>query len=598
MRRGIVAGVIFLITSACCFAAGGTCPSGANYLNPTTGALVTLSSLGITSCYYVAANGSDSNDGLSEATGHPWLHAPQMPNCSSNCATVQNAFNGPPAGTGFIFRGGDTWHFGASTSPSTGGQWTTGNNLNGTQTNPYYYGVDQSWYSGSSWARPILTGDNPVCGSPLTSGCTQGSLSTYTVKQYYVSSCDYQIGSANQMVAFAGSSHHIFDNFELTGVCQSAVGQPANHDEYINYGSSGDMRFFNLYIHGWTHAHYADVNGGGNCNSGNVCFGISIFAGGSNQTPDDTLRYVVVDGSDSDPIAAQACYCDWNDVAYSYFGNQSNAIVRFPHLFHDNLYEYWYENGHGNVLESVGDETGTNAFYNNVFRHINTLGDPGDPLLWLLPATGTTDYFFNDLIYDVGTMEYFIAGNNNSNQGAYILFNSTLQSNYSGNGISCSATGNSSSLYLANNYYVSDGSGFTITSSSNCSPRLMMQQTNLTMTNSTATSDSYSSSETYAYSPTSGSSPTVGAGTNEGSINSAFCSALGSAGLSAAATACASATTYACTYSTSNHAMTCPALTATARPPSGAWDVGAYQGSSTTTGAPPSAPTSLSTTAQ
>ena len=40
---------------------GGTCPSGANYVNPSnaTGSLVTLSSLGITNCYYIAANGSD-----------------------------------------------------------------------------------------------------------------------------------------------------------------------------------------------------------------------------------------------------------------------------------------------------------------------------------------------------------------------------------------------------------------------------------------------------------------------------------------------------------------------------------------------------------
>ena len=97
--------------------AGGACPSGANYTNPSnpTGPLVTLSTLGITSCYFIAANGSDSNSGTSEAS--PWLHAPGMGNCSNTCAGVSPN----TAGIGFIFRGGDTWHFGnSSATPYTG----------------------------------------------------------------------------------------------------------------------------------------------------------------------------------------------------------------------------------------------------------------------------------------------------------------------------------------------------------------------------------------------------------------------------------------------------------------------------------------------
>ena len=166
-------------------------------------------------------------------------------------------------GTGFIFRGGDTWHAGnSSTSPYTGdtAYYNCYEGNSGTLANPIYLGVDQTWYTGGSWARPILTGDNPICG-PLTLGgnCNQGGLSTYNVKQYYVSSCAYQVGSANYLLSLSGSSHFILDNFELTGLCQNATGQPANHDEYISYGSSGDMRYLNLYIHGWTHVQYADM---------------------------------------------------------------------------------------------------------------------------------------------------------------------------------------------------------------------------------------------------------------------------------------------------------------------------------------------------
>ena len=47
---------VVLLISANAFASGGACPSGANYLSPS-GTLVTLSSLGVTSCYFVSAVG-------------------------------------------------------------------------------------------------------------------------------------------------------------------------------------------------------------------------------------------------------------------------------------------------------------------------------------------------------------------------------------------------------------------------------------------------------------------------------------------------------------------------------------------------------------
>ena len=110
MRIKLLLAVIFLLVSThSAFAAGGACPTSASYLNATnpTSSLVTLASQGITACFYIAANGSDSNNGTSEAT--PWLHAPGMTSCTGSCAS-----NAPSGGTGYIFRGGDTWHFGTS----------------------------------------------------------------------------------------------------------------------------------------------------------------------------------------------------------------------------------------------------------------------------------------------------------------------------------------------------------------------------------------------------------------------------------------------------------------------------------------------------
>jgi hypothetical protein len=564
---GLVSCVLFLGGNS--FAAGGACPSAANYINAATpnGPLVTLSSLGVTSCYYVAANGSDSNTGTDEA--HPWGHAPGMPTCSNNCATLQNQGNGPPAGTGFIFRGGDTWHFGNSgASPYTGGSWITGSMLNGSQANPYYIGVDKSWYAGGSWARPILTADNPTSASTTLGPCA------------------YHSGSSNNMLAFDGASHFILDNFELTGFCQDSSGAPNGKDQYITYGYSGDMRFLNLYLHGWTHQQFGVPSDPQDCSAG-VCFNISIFHGGDEpNVPDDTFRYVVIDGSDSDPHAAQACYCDFWDVAYSYIGHQSNVITRYNHVYHDNLYEYWVENGHGNVMESVAEPAGTNVMYNSVFRHINYLNENGDPFIWWLPDPGTTDYFFNLLIYDVNNMEYFIAGNNNSNQGTYVLFNDTFQSNDSTAGISCSATGNSSTVKLANMQWVTESSTYLAAS---CSGRVASDVTGLLQTNAVATSNGYKSSDTYAYSPTYGTSPTVGQGTNQ---KNGYCAALQTAAnsdstLQDAATACLSDTRYACTYNASNHTVSCPARAQVSRSVTAAWDIGTYQYSGVGAPAPP-----------
>ena len=199
---------IFPISSTCF--AQGTCPANA----PMAG----------NHCYFVAATGSDSNNGTSEST--PWLHAPGMPNCTASCAAL-SAGNG---GIGIILRGGDTWHSGnSSASPYTGGTWdlydwfsysyagaNPGCNYEGTQTGCLYIGVDPTWYSGSSWARPILTGDNS-----LLSGI--GS---------FVGSCAYQIPTtgfgSNVLVDMPGWT--IVDSLELTGLCSNYTGTSNSTD--------------------------------------------------------------------------------------------------------------------------------------------------------------------------------------------------------------------------------------------------------------------------------------------------------------------------------------------------------------------------------
>src|SRR5208283_3802249 len=94
----------------------------------------------------------------------------------------------------------------------------------GVSGNNIYFGVDQTWYTGSSWARPILNaGGTAVSSSP---------------------------GGTNIFVYF-GSNYITFDNFEMTGAYW-----PANptygSNAFFNMGSSKNVDVKNCYMHGWT----------------------------------------------------------------------------------------------------------------------------------------------------------------------------------------------------------------------------------------------------------------------------------------------------------------------------------------------------------
>lgn len=598
---------LFLLLALPAFAAGGTCPSGANYTNPAnpTGALVTLSSLGVNSCYYVAANGSDTNSGISESS--PFLHSPGMASCSSNCASVSLA-----PGLGFIFRGGDTWHFGnSSASPYAGVVTTCAANgtvagglclddVNGTSSNPIYYGVDQNWSAGGSWSRPILTADNSLCNAstvgtlPDGATCT-GTTDWYGQPSYYVSSCPYQIGGSNNLIDVGFSKYVTLDNFEISGLCLSHVGQPGGADTYIRYGGAqAPLVFENLYMHGASHLKFAGPNTSGACTGSSVCTNMFAFQGSvASTTTGETIVQNAVDFADSDPAGQNLCFAGFWNIAYNAFRYTTSCLPNPVHVFHDNLYEYFFENGHSNMLEDIGESTtGANAFYNNVFRHIETYMSSGGGVgLWLAPPTsGTVDYIFNNLVYDVGNLEYFNVGGTagNNAQGNYTLFNNTFQTNNPQPILRCNLYTNGP-VIDTNNHYI-DNQNYILGPCSTLTSTTPLAQTNAQAdSNVSVHFDQYSASETYGYSPLASTNSTVGAGTNE---YSGYCSALSTAGLNAAATACQSGTTYACTYNTSNHTMGCSSPTVVARPSSGAWDAGAYEFNAQNP--PPNPPTGLS----
>lgn len=535
---------------------------------------------GITTCYYISSGGLDTNNGTSEST--PWLHAPGMPNCANTCGS-----NTPSSGTGYIFRGGDTWHFGNSgASPYTGGTWdlsgTTGTAstcvFEGTQSGCIYYGVDKTWYSGGSWVRPILNADNS----------TSTSL---------VGSCTYQVSGGNNRMVL-GSQYVILDNFEMTGLCASDSSPNSGvTDTYVSYfgsGISGTGMFFeqNLYIHGWT----ATSAAGG----GNNTVPITVFGGGGNGL--QTIDTNVIDGSDSLPtIAGWGTFPSMYHMRRNMIRYVTQGVGQWCHDIHDNIFEHFYNPiwpTHANVMECNDDAAGSpggglpqnqpNVFYNNIVRHDDSsLHGQGQVTWWFCPES-VAEYWFNNLQYDIETNsnDWAYAGPSGyscTNTGGQYMFNNTLVDAAQPCYVSTVSHGGQYltvyNEHLINTPFDSGTTACTGVSSG----------TNVAMTNATGVSQGYLASsggtiqtytcanDTTPCAPTSNTNSTVGGGAN----HLAYCTTL--AGFSEpaigtdAANACEYGTTDGCAYNATTHTMSCPAQTAVARPSSGAWDSGAYE---------------------
>ncbi len=337
--------------------------------------------------YYIAANGSDTNNGTSKTTA--WQHAPGMPKCTGTCAG-----HTPVAGDQYIFRGGDTWHFGNSAaSPYVGaGGWTWIWSGNGS--NPIYIGVDQSWYSGSAWVRPVMSGDNQTSTSFVTS-CVydQSSLSFLSLRQ----------------VSFV-----TVDNFEWPGKCWSS---PNTYQASIYNYNTDHVIISSHFFHGWTatlgsvDAHYSilgDDHGAQGATTynqivGNVFDGSDSSQGAANS---QTCANAYVPSSPCQ--SGEAIYSEGYDIHNNVFRYLSNMIVVVnAETVHDNLFEYLYNTytsnnpagPHSNVLNEVTNiPGGTTSFYNNVVRHTHVTED-------IYLSVGSTGYVFNNVFFD--NMNYF-----------------------------------------------------------------------------------------------------------------------------------------------------------------------------------------------
>jgi hypothetical protein len=535
----------------------GACPTGASYLNPAnpTGPLVTLTSLGITRCYYISASGSDSNSGTTES--NPWLHAPGMSTCIAMCARLT-----PTAGDGFIFRGGDTWHVSSGIPLSGAWKW---NYSGSSPSSPIYIGVDLAWYAGLSFARPIINLDNPLSTSAV-SACSFAD--------------DFLHG-----IDLSKQSNVYLDSFEFLGACSTGAGF-AGSGGYI---SNGQGIVENVYIHGWTLTSTAEDD---------VLTGIGGLGG----------RYLfnVIDGSDSTYGAAcdsPSCVAtttqgatawgmsDGTDVEYSVIRHVSNGIVSGTvKTLIGNLMEYQFQpsfggtpqdHRHGNVVETVSSGAGSGTegsvcqFYNNITRNTYT-GVNWWPMC-------STFYIFNNVwensghVYGNPPMDLnglMLSPRSASGTVTAYVYNNTFQSVASRAGPRNAYTpgwASGSTAYFANNHIMGATSirGFfgCLSSTGNTCSIVDNGGNTFQMTTAAANAQGYTLSNNYA--PTSSSGATVGAGSNLASLcsffsgDSALCSGTSGAVIEQ--------------DGRGGKIAVYPGIPVIVRPTTGAWNSGAYQ---------------------
>ena len=503
--------------------------------------LLAISSASATT-YYVATSGSDSNNGTSKTT--PWLHAPGMTGCASVCASYA-----PIAGDTFVLRGGDTWTVSGlvATWWSFGWSGSSGNYIQ-------IGGLDQTWYAGGSWTRPVLNGGGTWPGSNTG---TFVSLSAY-----------------NELASV-----------EFTGMLSGNSAWPGA--TYIHVSQNGTDLVHDNYLHGWSH-----VAGIGDGSMGVECAGTDRTSQIYNNVIDgaDTAK----DGQLSAIYGGDCAYIYRNYIAWVQTGINGAWISLHDNTFYQTaLQGYTGSGAHNNAAESGYQASSTT--YNNVFLGMPVNGGIG---LNLTPLNENTSYIFNNVIGDgMAAANTSVCGYTNAATCLYL--HNTFECGPDPNGWSSGSTpnqactdvytgasGNMVATFVSNHFISSSGANVGC-SHGTC----VISQVPNPNVSSMPGAGGYSYMQPYIFSPSSGSGVTVGASSND----NAYCTTI-SAVNAAAGSACLSDTTYGVSYNAATHTVSFPARRPVARPTSGNWDAGAYQ--YTASGAAPNPPSGLTVVVQ
>jgi len=472
--------------------------------------------------YYIAANGSDSNNGTSQTT--PWAHLPGMASWAGS--------HTPAAGDTFILRGCDVW--GNANFPIT---WT----WSGSSANPITVDVDQTWYNTtncpSGWNRPVFDAQSTAIQAPE---CTGGHINQFL-----------SINSAMYATFRWVEARNFYWNTDQGNACWGTAG-------FIEATAADYITIDSWYIHEWT--------------VGPAATDSDRLIGISNASPycgNCMVTNTVIDNSDGNGNSGVGI--QWsltNSVVHDVvnaikpwtqgtFGSNNiyNVRLSFDGATHPNVIETIYASGHG---------TGVFYFYNNLLHDITTgegfqVGNPGE-----------TDYAWNNIWWN---LQANTGGNtwdlpqscSTGVTGLYAWNNTIVTQLPQAVNAGC---GSWTNFYFQNNHAITSTGATLINGAVNATTQVIGN--NVLVSSSNAASQGYTSSSAVVYSPQNQNCngiPTncpIGAGTN--------LTTLWPTGFTT------DDTSYACSEQTVNGVVqsACPGRTSDTRPGNGSWDAGAY----------------------
>jgi putative cofactor-binding repeat protein len=439
-------------------------------------ALTVLPHSSPTTYYIDNFSGSNLNNGISKDTS--LQTAPGMNRCGGNCNLIQLT-----SGDRLIFKGGVTWNefffpFIISASGSPG--------------NPIYFGVDDTWFNGASWSRPVFD--------------LSGAIWTFAP-------------------VLASLVHDVtLDGFEIRNELVDTANQwPPRGTISVDGGSSVAIQ--DVYIHSWGVQNPQ-------LGSDEYPFGGIAFYDGSTGC---SVKNSVLDGGIG------------NDSGTAIYGGasiQGNIIENVPNgiLIFDSGADV-----SGNQVFNISSPADPNARANSIFVsasanvYNNIVHDvaPAASAIYLQSAnhgSANTQYVYNNLVWNAGANPPIVINSqgmvigSTSNQ---FIYNNTLSA---GAAAGCIIVATqylpATNLSVQNNHCISDQSSSQAWCWNNAGGNFQCGLvTNVVFSNNIFMTTAASASQGYAignsFQPSSASAGTVGAGLNLstscGSASSSLC---------------------------------------------------------------------------
>jgi hypothetical protein len=468
--------------------------------------------------YIDYSSGSNSNNGTSKSS--PWKTHPYM-NHSGSCDGGNAPSYSHQAGDRFIFKGGVTWPAACFTLVVQQG---------GTSSAQDYYGVDQSWYNGSGWTRPLFnmaytgTSDGPVIEAGNSTGAS--SCNSSSCGSQYITFDNLEI--AHQLVTFSSG-----DGLATCGLAFSSSASGALNE-------ATRIALENSFIHDWA-SNENFTNGGYWGGALNYCLGGVSGASIVDHTEiSDAAGYAYIGATKyTEPFGGGCTACGevrFSKIHDGWFGNQ----YRF-YTDHDNEYYDIYEddlatapstgNQHTHTIfheQGIGYGGPYHAIYNDLIHDIDNIKG------WCC-GINIAGYYptpvYNNVIYNVGYGGGLIrlstpcnadhSSNCDSSSLVGYILNNTIScpttvapsGQYGGpcvqiDGTYPSGANSRGTLYLENNIYITDRGS----ANANISINAVHDSNNYQMGLSEARTYGFTSATVFA--PTSSDSHVTGQGAN------------------------------------------------------------------------------------